>query len=132
MWCHYDNRVRQLRLILYQCQNNIFSWLMQIDSKVLKVMRKRTFRTSLQVNQYQFLKNVQSMESWDRYKDAHKQALLMWQESKKAKISGVVVPKTLTIFHIVRTVNLTRLALRSDYEVNNATVREYSEHGKSD
>ena len=55
----------------------------------------------------------------------------MWQESGKAKKYGFVTPKPLTICHIVRTVNLNRIALPRDYEVKNVTVRKYVDLGKS-
>ena len=104
---------------------------MQSDPKVLKVMGKNPWRTSSQVNWYQFVKNIQNMASWDWYKDSHKQDMLMWQESKKTKIYGVVTPKYFAIRHIVRIVNLTHFALPSDYEVKNATVRKYVDLGKA-
>ena len=62
-----------------------FSELMRSDPKVLKVMGKRPRKTSFQVNRDQFVKNLQNMESWDSYKDAHKQDTLMWQEKKDEK-----------------------------------------------
>ena len=40
------------------------------------------------------------------------------------------MPKTLTIRHIVRTVNLTHLVLPSNYEAKNTTVRKYVDIGK--
>ena len=55
-----------------------FSESMRSDPKVLKVMVKSPRRTSLQVNRDQFVKNVQSMASWNWYKDSYKQATLMW------------------------------------------------------
>ena len=50
---------------------------------------------------------------------------------QKAKISGVVTPKPLTVCHIVRTGNLTQLKHPIYYEVKNATVRKYFDPGKS-
>ena len=52
-------------------------------------------------------------------------------KNKKAKISGVVTPKMLTIRHIVRTANLTRLTNPIYYEVKNETVRKYIDLGKA-
>ena len=52
-------------------------------------------------------------------------------KNKKAKISGVVTPKMLTIRHIVRTKNLTRLTHPIYYEVKNETVRKYIDLGKA-
>ena len=101
------------------------------DPKVLKVTGKSPRRTYLQVNQDQFVNNVQNMASWDQYKDAHKRDKLVWQEIKKAKSSSVVTPKPLTICHIVRTANLTQLTHPIYYEANNATVRKYVELGKA-
>ena len=44
---------------------------------MLKVMGKRPNRTSLQVNQDQFVKNVQKNAYRDRHKDDHKQSALI-------------------------------------------------------
>ena len=99
------------------------------DPKVLNMTGKRKRSTYLQVNWDQFVKNFQNMASWDSYKDAHKQATLIWQESKKVKSSSIVTSKPLTIRHIVWIVNLTHLALPSDCEVKNATVIKYVEPG---
>ena len=98
---------------------------------MIKVMGKRPRRKYLEVNRDQFVKNVQNMASWDWYKYSHKQATLMWQESKKAKISGVVTPKPLTIRHIVSNANLTQLMHPIYYEVKNVTVRKYFYLGKA-
>ena len=89
------------------------------------MMRESPQRTSSQVIWDQFVKNVQNMASWDRYKDAHRQAMLMWQESKKSKFSDILMPKPLNVCHIIRTVNLNHLSLPSNNEVKNATVRKY-------
>ena len=77
------------------------------------------------------MKNVQNIEYWDRYKDAHKHATLMCQEIKKAKSSGIVTPKTLTIRHVVGTANLNRLTHPIYYGMNNATASKYVDLGKS-
>ena len=55
----------------------------------------------------------------------------MWQESKKAKSSGVLTSKPLNIRHIVRTANLTRLTHSIYYEVKNATVGKHVDFGKA-
>ena len=85
----------------------------------------------MQVNWYQFVKNVQNMESWDGYKDALKQATWMWHKIKKSKVSGIVTLKSLTIHHIINTINLTHFYLSSYYDVKNETVRKYVHLGKS-
>ena len=69
-----------------------FSESMWSDPKVLKVMGKRPRWISFQVKRDRFVKNVQNMASWDRYKDSHKQSTLMWQEIKKI-FSSIVTPK---------------------------------------
>ena len=66
-----------------------FSNSMRSDSEIPKVMGKRPRRTSLQVNRDQFVKNVQNMASWDRYKYSQQQATLMWQEIKKEKVMAL-------------------------------------------
>ena len=108
-----------------------FTYSIRIDPGVLNVMGKRSWSPSLQVKWDHFLKNVQNMASWDWYKDAHTQTMLMSQESKKAKSSCVVIPKPLTIRHIVRTANPIPLTHPIYYEVNNVTVSKYVCLGKA-